>query len=103
MRSTQGVPQKLKVIYLSHNIPKIILSRQNFQFRPAINLSRDYWINKNTQTLKIYIKKRKQIPNQKKKNFIQLKCEKFETNVKKKFGWDFDIVPEDEEPVVVVL
>lgn len=39
----------------------------------------------------------------KKKNFIQLKCEKFETNVKKKFGWDFDIVPEDEEPVVVVL
>ncbi|XP_023323214.1 protein AAR2 homolog [Eurytemora carolleeae] len=34
---------------------------------------------------------------------LKLKCEKFETNVKKKFGWDFDIVPEDEEPVVVVL
>jgi len=47
MRSTQGVPQKLKVIYLSHNIPKIILSRQNFQFRPAINLSQDHVVATN--------------------------------------------------------
>jgi len=34
---------------------------------------------------------------------LKEKAEKFESHVTRKFGWDFNTVPEDEEPVVVEL
>ena len=34
---------------------------------------------------------------------LKQKAIKFEENVTKRFGWDFDSAPEDELPVVVEL